>query len=317
MNIVSIGGGPAGLFFGILMKRADPAHCIRVIERNRPNDTFGWGVVFSDETLGNIAEADPATYDEITRAFAHWDDIDIHYQGTMVRSTGHGFSGMSRMKLLNILQTRAASLGVELVFETDVPDVAAYRDADLILAADGANSRLREIYATHFKPRLDFRPNKFIWLGSTLKLPAFTFIFKTDASGLWRVHAYQFDGQDSTFIIQTTDATWRRAGLETATEDETVAFCETLFADELKGHRLLKNKPVWRNFPIVRCGRWHHENIVLVGDAAHTAHFSIGSGTKLAMEGSIRLGPALGPHKSGPRGAAAHEARRRPPGQST
>src|SRR5260221_551315 len=317
MNIVSIGGGPSGLFFAILMKRLDPAHRITVVDRNGPNDTFGWGVVFSDETLGNIAEADPATYDEITRAFAHWDDIDIHYQGAMVRSTGHGFSGMSRMKLLNILQTRAASLGVELAFETDVPDLAAYRDADLILAADGVNSRLRDIYATHFNPRLDSRPNKFIWLGSTLKLPAFTFIFKTDASGLWRVHAYQFDAKHSTFIIETTDATWRKAGLETATEDETVAFCEKLFADELQGHPLLKNKPVWRNFPIVRCGRWHHENIVLLGDAAHTAHFSIGSGTKLAMEDSIALVKALGAHNAVPVALAAYEAERRPQVEST
>ncbi|MEJ0069173.1 MAG: bifunctional salicylyl-CoA 5-hydroxylase/oxidoreductase [Pseudomonadota bacterium] len=317
MDIVSIGGGPAGLFFGILMKRADPRHRVRVIERNRPNDTFGWGVVFSDETLGNITQADPPTTEAITRAFAHWDDIDIHYQGEVLTSTGHGFSGMSRVKLLNILQARAAALGVEIAYEQEVDDLAPYRDADLILAADGVNSRIRETYAASFQPQLDFRPNKFVWLGSTLKLSSFTFVFKTDAHGLWRVHAYQFDDQHSTFIVETTAATWRKAGLETASEDDTVSFCERLFADELQGHRLLKNKPVWRNFPIVRCGRWSHENIVLVGDAAHTAHFSIGSGTKLALEDSIALADALAKHRAVPDALAAYEAERRPQVEST
>ncbi len=317
MDLVSIGGGPAGLFFGILMKRADPSHRVRVIERNRPNDTFGWGVVFSDETLGNLADADPPTYAEITRAFAHWDDIDIHYRGTVTTSTGHGFSGMARVELLNILQARAAALGVELAFEREVADLSAFRDADLILAADGVNSRIRELHAASFQPELDFRPNKFIWLGSTLKLDAFTFIFKEDAHGLWRVHAYQFDDRHSTFIVETTDATWRKAGLESVGEDDTVAFCERLFADELKGHRLLKNKAVWRNFPIVRCGRWSHDNIVLVGDAAHTAHFSIGSGTKLAMEDAIALAQALGRHRAVPDALAAYEAERRPQVEST
>jgi len=317
MNIVSIGGGPAGLFFAILMKRADPSHRIRVIERNQPNDTFGWGVVFSDETLGNIAEADPPTTEAIMRAFAHWDDIDIHYRGEVLTSTGHGFSGMSRVKLLSILQARAAALGVELEFEREVTDLADFGDADLILAADGVNSRLRETYAAWFRPELDFRPNKFIWLGSTLKLSAFTFIFKEDAHGLWRVHAYQFDEQHSTFIVETTDATWRKAGLEQASEDDSVAFCERLFADELAGHRLLKNRALWRNFPIVRCGHWSHENIVLMGDAAHTAHFSIGSGTKLAMEDSIGLAEALGRHRTVPDALAAYEAERRPQVEST
>src|SRR4051812_39386887 len=180
MRIVSIGGGPAGLYFAILMKKARPGTDITVLERNRPNDTFGWGVVFSDETLGNIAEADPATYEKITEAFAHWDDIDIHYQGQVLTSTGHGFSGMSRVKLLNILQERAADLGVDLRFQTDVADLDRYRDADLILAADGVNSRIRDLHAEHFQPQIDWRPNKFIWLGSTLRLPSFTFVFRED-----------------------------------------------------------------------------------------------------------------------------------------
>jgi anthraniloyl-CoA monooxygenase len=317
MDIVSIGGGPAGLFFGILMKRADPAHRVRIIERNRADDTFGWGVVFSDETLGNLADADPPTYAAITGAFAHWDDIAIHYKGAVLTSTGHGFSGLSRVKLLNILQARAHALGVELEYQREVADLAAWRDADLILAADGANSRVRDLHAAAFRPEIDFRPNKFIWLGSTLALDSFTFVFKEDAHGLWRVHAYQFDERHSTFIVETTDETWRRAGLEHASEDATVAFCERLFAPELRGHRLLKNKAVWRSFPIVRCGRWSHENIVLVGDAAHTAHFSIGSGTKLAMEDSIALAQALGRHAGVPDALAAYEAERRPQVEST
>src|SRR5471030_2729681 len=258
MNIVSIGGGPAGLLFGILMKLQDPAHRIRVIERNKPDDTFGWGVVFSDETLGNIAAADPVTTAKITAAFAHWTDIDIHYQGEIITSTGHGFSGMSRKHLLNLLQDRAAALGVELVFETEVTDLAPYADADLILAADGVNSRIRDLYAAHFEPQIDWRPNRFTWLGTTRRFDAFSFFFKESADGLFRVHAYRFDDVHSTFIVETTDATWRKAGLDTASEDESVAYCERLFADELHGHKLLKNKSVWRSFPNVTARHWSH-----------------------------------------------------------
>jgi anthraniloyl-CoA monooxygenase len=312
MNIVSIGGGPAGLFFAILAKLRDPAHRIRIVERNRPDDTFGWGVVFSDEALGNIAEADPATYAEITRAFVHWTDIDIHYQGEVLRSTGHGFSGLSRQRLLDILQRRAAGLGVALDFETEVTDLVPYRDADLILAADGVNSRIRELHAGHFRPEIDWRPNRFTWLGTTRPFPAFTFFFKQNEHGLWRVHAYRFDREHSTFIVEATEATWRKAGLDRASEDESVAYCEDLFAAELDGHRLLKNRSIWRSFPIVRNARWWHDNIVLLGDAAHTAHFSIGSGTKLAMEDAIALDEALARHDSVPHALAAYEAERRP-----
>jgi anthraniloyl-CoA monooxygenase len=317
MNIVSIGGGPAGLFFAILMKNRDPAHHIRVVERNRPNDTFGWGVVFSDETLGNIAAADPVTYESITRAFAHWTDIDIHYRGEVLTSTGHGFSGLSRQKLLHILQDRAAALGVEIMFETEVGSLEPYRDADLILAADGVNSRIRDLYAEHFIPEMDWRPNRFTWLGTTRKFPAFTFIFKEDRHGLWRVHAYRFDADHSTFIIETTEATWRRAGLDKASEDESVAFCERLFAAELDGHKLLKNRSIWRSFPTVRNAHWSHRNIVLVGDAAHTVHFSIGSGTKVAMEDAIALADSVTEHAAIPHALAAYEAARRPVVEST
>jgi anthraniloyl-CoA monooxygenase len=317
VNIVGIGGGPAGLFFAILMKLRDPSHRIRILERNRPDDTFGWGVVFSDETLGNIAAADSKSYAEIAEAFAHWTDIDIHYRGTVVTSTGHGFSGLARQRLLDILQRRAAALGVELVFETEIGDLVAYRDADLILASDGVNSRIRDLYAAHFVPQIDWRPNRFTWLGTTRQFPAFTFLFKENEHGLWRVHAYRFDATHSTFIVETTEAAWRAAGLDKASEGESVAYCERLFAEELQGHALLKNRSLWRSFPTVRNAHWSHENIVLVGDAAHTAHFSIGSGTKLAMEDAVALAQAMTRHRRVPDALAAYEAERRPQVEAT
>ena len=313
MRIVCIGGGPAGLYFAALMKKADPAHDITVVERNRSDDTFGFGVVFSDATLEHFAQADRETHDEIGRAFAHWDDIDIHWRGTVVTSTGHGFAGLSRQLLLDILQRRCESLGVRLSYETEVRDLAPYRDADLILAADGVNSAIRARYAEHFGRQIEWRPNRFVWLGTTCPFPAFTFMFKEDVHGLWRVHAYRYDGQHATFILETTDATWRRAGLDEASEDDTVAFTEALFADELKGHPVLKNRSLWRNFPVVRNERWSHGNVVLVGDAAHTAHFSVGSGTKLAMEDAIALSRALGRYPEvggGPRGLRGGTAAR-------
>ena len=297
MRIVSIGGGPAGLYFALLMKKADPGHDVTVVERNRADDTFGFGVVFSDATLDTFIEADRPTGEAITRAFAHWDDIDIHYQGQVLTSTGHGFSGMSRQALLDILQRRCAELGVALRFQTDVTDLTPYRDADLVLAADGVNSLVRSEYAEHFQPHVDWRPNRFVWLGTTFPFRAFTFIFKESPHGLWRVHAYRYDARHSTFIVETTETTWRRAGLDQASEDDTVVFAERLFARELEGHRLLKNRSLWRSFPTVKNAHWHWNNVVLIGDAAHTAHFSIGSGTKLAMEDAIALAGALHRHR--------------------
>jgi anthraniloyl-CoA monooxygenase len=312
MRVVSIGGGPAGLYFAILMKKADPAHDVLVVERNRPDDTFGFGVVFSDATLETFAEADPETHGEITRAFAHWDDIDVHIQGQVLTSTGHGFCGMSRRRLLDILQRRAASLGVRLEHEREVADLEPWRDADLVLAADGVNSTIRARYAERFGPRIDWRPNRFVWLGTTFPYRAFTFVFKASPEGLWRVHAYRYDDTTSTFILETTEATWRRAGLAEATEDDTVAFAERLFARELQGHRLLKNRSLWRAFPTITNDRWAHGNVVLIGDAAHTAHFSIGSGTKLAMEDALALARALRERRDVPAALAAYEAERRP-----
>jgi len=317
VKIVSIGGGPAGLYLAILMKKADPTHDVTVVERNRADDTFGFGVVFSDATLENFAEADAESHAEITRAFAHWDDIDIHYQGQVLTSTGHGFSGMSRQRLLDILQRRCLDLGVTLRFQTEVSSIEPYLDADLVVAADGVNSTVRALSAEHFRPEIDWGWSRFVWLGTTFPFSAFTFMFKSDAHGLWRVHAYRYNDSHSTFILETTEDSWRLAGLDAASEDDTVAFVERLFARELNGHRILKNRSLWRSFPTVRNARWHHGQVVLIGDAAHTAHFSIGSGTKLAMEDAIALAGALASHHDVSAALAAYEAERRPQVEST
>ena len=291
MKIACIGGGPAGLYFSILMRKAFPDVQIDVYERNRADDTFGWGVVFSDETLGGFEEADPESFRAILASFANWTDIENYYADACVRSTGHGFCGMARKKLLQILHDRCRELGVALHFESEVTheDVA---DADLILAADGINSAVREAFADVFRPSLDWRHAKFVWLGTTKPLEAFTFVFEENDAGLFQVHAYPFQvGEESlsTWIVECHEDVWKRAGLDQASEEDTVRYMEELFAEHLDGHPLLTNRSVWRTFPTVKCERWHHENIVLMGDAAHTAHFSIGSGTKLAMEDAIEL----------------------------
>jgi anthraniloyl-CoA monooxygenase len=313
VRIVSVGGGPAGLYFAILMKRADRSHSITILERNRPDDTFGFGVVFSDATLENLARADGETYQQIRASFAHWDDIDIHWRGQVMRSTGHGFCGMERVLLLEILQARCRELGVELRFETEVRDVAALtREADLVLAADGVASTVRQALAGGFGPEIDERPNRFVWLGTTFPFEAFTFYFKENQHGLWRVHAYRYRDEGSTFIVECTADTFERSGLSASDEDGTIAYLEEVFAAELDGHRLVKNRSIWRNFPTVRNRRWHHDNVVLVGDAAHTAHFSIGSGTKLAMEDSIALAEALEGEPDLASALARYERERRP-----
>ncbi len=293
MRIVSIGGGPAGLYFSILMKNALPGAEITVYERNRPGDTFGWGVVFSDETLDNFERADPQTFAEITSRFRYWKNIETWYGGECVVSTGHGFAALSRRTLLLVLQQRCRELGVQLVFEREVAGVEEFADADLILGADGINSAVRAAAAEHFQPRLDWRQCRFSWLGTDKPLDAFTFIFKESEWGLFQVHAYPFEDRLSTWILECQDDVWRRAGLAEASEEETVAFAEKLFAEELGGHRLLANRSLWRRFPTVRCETWHHDNVVLLGDAAHTAHFSIGSGTKMAMEDAVVLADTL------------------------
>jgi len=299
MKIVCIGGGPSGLYFALLMKLQNPAHEIRVVERNRPYDTFGWGVVFSDQTLGNLQAADPVTAAQILDAFNHWDDIEVHIAGQAIRSGGHGFCGIGRKRLLNILQQRCEDLGVHLVFETDVQNDEDYADADLVIAADGLNSRIRAKYAATYRPDIDMRHCRFVWLGTHKLFDAFTFAFEKTAFGWFQAHAYRFDDTTSTFIVEAPEDVWRAAGLETMEKEDAIAFCEQLFAKQLDGHALISNashlrgSAQWIRFPRVVCERWVHHNghapVVLMGDAAHTAHFSIGSGTKLALEDSIEL----------------------------
>src|SRR4051794_2943021 len=309
MRIAIAGGGPGGLYLSILLKRLDPAHEVVVHERNAPDDTFGFGVVFSDETLGAFEAADPESYAEITRAFARWTEIDVHYRGEVVTSGGHGVSAMGRVELLNPLQRRAAALGVELRFRTEVDEL----EGDLVVAADGVNSTLRRRYADTFRPSLDVRRAKYVWFGTDLVFDAFKFFIKETPQGVLQVHGYPYSDTRSTFIVETTEETWRRAGLDGA---DPLAACSELFADVLDGRRLIANKSQWINFTTVRNASWRHENVVLLGDAAHTAHFSIGSGTKLAMEDAISLAWHLGEHDV-PAALEAYEAERRPIVEST
>jgi anthraniloyl-CoA monooxygenase len=285
MRVSVVGGGPSGLYLAILLRKA--GHDVSVVERNAPDATFGWGVVFSEETLGALRDADYPTYLEITESFARWTSIDIHYRGRVLRSSGHTFSAIRRTHLLDILQRRARTLGASLTFHQEASDV----DADLVVAADGANSGLRKRF--DFGSSSEPQGCKYVWFGTDLVLDAFTFVFKETEHGLFQVHAYPFDEHTSTWIVETTEPTWRRAGLDTMSEEDSMAFCQSLFAAELGEHRLMSNKSIWLDFPLVRNEHWHHGNVVLIGDAAHTAHFSIGSGTKLAMEDAIALANAL------------------------
>ncbi len=299
MKVDCIGGGPGGLYACLLLKKRFPRAEINVYERNQPDDTFGWGVVFSNETLAGFERADPESFQRIEQSFAHWDDIDTHYGGETVRSTGHGFCGLSRKRLLNIFQGRCRELGVHMHFESEITDDAQLAGADVIIAADGINSFVRDKYSEHFKPSLDWRKCKFTWLGTNKPLEAFTFIFKESEHGLFQVHAYPFELGDkplSTWIVECHEDVWKRAGLEDASEERTVEFVSELFSDHLDGYDLFTNRSIWRTFPTVNCEQWVHGNLALIGDAVHTAHFSIGSGTKLAMEDAIALDEALGQH---------------------
>ena len=314
MKIVCIGGGPAGLYFGLLMKLQNPENEVTVIERNRPYDTFGWGVVFSDATMQNLRDADPVSAQTIGDAFNHWDDIDIHFKGRSMRSSGHGFIGIGRKKLLNILQARCEDVGVKLVFESFVQDdqaIAREYDADLVIASDGINSNIRTRYADTFHPDIDQRRCRFVWLGTKKVFDAFTFAFVQTEHGWFQAHAYRYENGMSTFIVETPEETWQAAGIEQMSQEEGIAYCEKLFAPWLDGNRLVSNathlrgSAIWIRFPRVICNTWVHWNslqtargqrrvpVVLMGDAAHTAHFSIGSGTKLALEDAIELARCL------------------------
>ena len=314
MKVAIVGAGPAGLYLAILLKRDDPRHQVTVYERNRVEDTFGFGVVFSDETLENVGEADSDSNQAMAAAAARWEDIEIHYRGTVTRSTGHRFSGLERRTLLELLARRARALGVEVRWQQEIRGLSdcGLPAADLIVAADGVASVIRDGLSDRFEPHIDWRLNRFVWLGSSRPFPAFTFYFKSSPAGLWRTHAYQYAPGRSTFIVEAREDTWKASGLDADDEQATVRYLEHLFQKELQGHPLLANRSIWRRFPTVRNARWHSGNVVLLGDAAHTAHFSVGSGTKLAMEDAIALAAALRTETSIPAALASYEAGRRP-----
>jgi anthraniloyl-CoA monooxygenase len=325
VKVAVIGGGPAGLYLALLMKKADPAHQVVVLERNAADDTFGWGVVFSDQTLGYLREADAPTAARIADEFAHWDDIDVHHRGAVITSGGHGFSGIARKTLLRILQDRCRELGVDLRFGCDLADDAqlssiGLEGADLVVAADGVNSRIRAKYAEHFKPDLDVRHAPFCWLGTTKLFDAFTFLFVENEHGVFQAHAYRYSADHSAFIVECDERSWKNAGFDVMNEAETVAACERMFAPWLDGHPLESNAPhlrsPWIRFTRVSNEQWHHVDgeaapVVLIGDAAHTAHFSIGSGTKLAMEDAIALARILHQRNDLPDALQAYQEERR------
>ncbi len=296
MKITILGGGPAGLYSGLLIKKADPTHEITIIERNAADVTYGWGVVFSDRTLASFQRADYKSYEQITNKFVKWDAIDVRYRGETIRCGGHVIAGIARMSLLKILQGRCREIGVNLRFSEEINDMAQLDGYDLLIAADGLNSVARKTYIERFKPAIEYGKARYIWLGTNKVLDAFTFIFRENEHGLFQVHAYPYSGTSSTFLVECDEATWLNAGLDKADEAQSLAYCQHLLADHLNGAKLLSNNSRWISFPTLKTKNWHHSNIVLLGDAAHTAHFSIGSGTKLAMEDAIALAGALEQH---------------------
>jgi len=289
MKIVCIGGGPAGLYFALLLKKHEPSHEITVLERNAPDDTFGWGVVFSDKTLSYLRDTDEETYQQITRSFATWDNVDVVHRDARITIRGNKFSGIARLKLLNILQERCRALGVDLRFRAEVANVDEFADYDLIVGADGVNSTVRERFRAEFEPSLGVRHNKYIWYGTRQLFHGLTLTFRERDRGVFAAHSYKFDSETSTFIVECDAQTWAQAGFAEMSDEATRSYLGEVFAGDLGGHELLSNNSKWINFLLVKNKRWHHRNVVLLGDALHTAHFSIGSGTKLALEDAIAL----------------------------
>jgi anthraniloyl-CoA monooxygenase len=293
MKINIIGGGPAGMYFAILMKKADAGHQIIVYERNGPDDTFGWGVVFSGRTLRNLRDADEPSHAAITSDFEAWDNVDVVHRDEKISIHGNSFSGIARLRLLKILQRRCEELGAEIKFRTEIGDLNPLRECDLFVAADGVNSTVRQAFASRFDPHLSTRPNKYIWYGTDQLFHGLTLTFRENEAGVFAAHSYKFDHATSTFIVECDQQTWTNAGFVEMTDEEARAYLAKVFANDLDGHALLSNNSKWINFLLVKNANWHFENVVLLGDALHTAHFSIGSGTKLAMEDSIALARCL------------------------
>ena len=313
MKINIIGGGPAGLYFGILMKKADASHRIRIYERNGPDDTFGWGVVFSGKTLANLRAADDVSHSEITKEFEAWDNVDVVHRDAKISIHGNSFSGIARLQLLKILQRRAEQMGVEIEFHSEIQDVESLRgDCDLLLAADGVNSTVRLRYAEHFGPELDVRANRYIWYGTHQLFHGLTLTFRENSAGVFAAHSYKFSPTTSTFIVECDPSTWSNSGFEQMSSEETLDYVGEVFAQDLNGHKLLSNNSKWINFLLVKNRKWYFENVALIGDALHTAHFSIGSGTKLAIEDAIALAESFQETRIVTDALTDFEKRRRP-----
>ncbi len=312
MRILVIGGGPAGLYFSLLAKKRHKDWQVHVAERNAPDATFGWGVVFNDKTQNYLKDNDEPSWRDITATFQMWDNVDVVHKGRKISIRGNRFTGIRRLSLLQILQKHCIAAGVEVKFQTELSKPEQWAGYDMVVAADGVNSTVRRTYAAEFGPSVDVRPNKYVWYGAPTLFHGLTLVFRENADGLWIAHAYKFDKDTSTFIVETDPATWKKAGMEKRDEAETKKYLQGVFADDLKGASLLSNKSTWLNFNLVKNRRWVHGNTVLLGDALHTAHFSIGSGTRLAFEDAIALFGALEAEKNVPSALAEFERKRRP-----